>query len=188
MDIHQEIIRTSLRRVIEDTSFVIVLGCLSFCVGLTINALRPSGLPLVYLSKEVRLQKIVDDLKQNVEEARGNLPDIAQSLSFDQFRARVLEKRWLILDARPEAFYRLGHVPGALSLPREDFKKGYLKIQNQKATAFADNTIVYCSDNACDDSLRVRSALVQLGWRHVFVFRGGWDEWSRAGMPSEAVK
>jgi transposase len=40
----------------------------------------------------------------------------------------VQEKRGLVLDARVEVYHRLGHVPGALSLPIQFFELGYAKL------------------------------------------------------------
>jgi len=45
--------------------------------------------------------------------------DHPQIIGWQAFRALTDSKKGVILDARPEKIYRLGHVPGALSFARE---------------------------------------------------------------------
>jgi rhodanese-related sulfurtransferase len=37
--------------------------------------------------------------------------------------------------------------------------------------------IVYCDGGACDLSHHVAKTLIEFGFKRVFVYRGGWDEW-----------
>lgn len=108
-----------------------------------------------------------------------------QEISFDSFHAFVKEKRGLVLDARPENFYRFGHVPGALSLPRDEFEKGYTQLTKKLEANKRQPMIIYCSDESCEDSELVYKALTNLGYTQVSIFRGGWDAWTKAGLPEE---
>jgi rhodanese-related sulfurtransferase len=110
---------------------------------------------------------------------------LSANLDLEQFHEYVEANRGLILDARPELFHRLGHVPGAISLPRESFSATYEKIKGKLEHNKGQPIVVYCSELTCEDSVMVQSALVQLGFTHVSVFRGGWDEWTQAGFPTE---
>ncbi len=106
-------------------------------------------------------------------------------VSLGYFRAFVNAKRGLVLDARPGIFHRDGHVPGAVSLPRDDFESSYARVKVLLEANRGQSMVVYCSDDACDDSKWVCQALTSLGYTRVNVFRGGWDAWTHAGLPTE---
>ena len=45
--------------------------------------------------------------------------------------------------------------------------------------------VVYCGDPGCGDSEQLAYDLKDLGFTKLYVFKGGWLEWSRAAYPSE---
>jgi rhodanese-related sulfurtransferase len=62
-------------------------------------------------------------------------------------------------------------VPGALSLPRDDFEAAYARISEALPK---DRTVVaYCASETCVDAGLVRAALVKLGHARVVIFHGG---------------
>jgi rhodanese-related sulfurtransferase len=91
----------------------------------------------------------------------------------------------LILDARPEIFYRFGHIPSALSLPRDDFENGYRALGAVLQRDRQQVLVVYCAGNDCQDSQMVGEALQRLGYPHVRLFRGGWSDWESENLPVE---
>jgi 3-mercaptopyruvate sulfurtransferase SseA len=163
-----------------------ILAAVSFCLGLLHNPFSDKPLPLVYESKAERLQRSVSKLANTEPSKMVAAQDFPlHEISLDDFRAFVKEKRGLVLDARPDIFYRLSHVPGALSLPRDDFEKGYTLLKAQLEANMSQPMIIYCSDESCEDSELVYQALTNLGCTQISVFRGGWDAWTKAGYPDE---
>jgi rhodanese-related sulfurtransferase len=165
------------------------------CIGLLANQFRDHQLPLVYVSKADRLEDAVKQIQAVPESARAALaetepPEAAapQIISLDDFRQYVDKKEGLILDARPEIFHRLGHVPGALSFPREDFDAAYAKMRSRLESDKGQVLLVYCAGADCEDSQMVADGLAKLGYRRVFVFKGGWDEWEGAHLPEEKTE
>lgn len=167
-----------------DLFVVWLLLSLSLSVGIFANQFRNHPLPLVYQSKDQRLRADVSKLLPAQPFNSLSRP-LSANLDLEQFHEYVEANRGLILDARPELFHRLGHVPGAISLPRESFSATYEKIKGKLEHNKGQPIVVYCSELTCEDSVMVQSALVQLGFTHVSVFRGGWDEWTQAGFPTE---
>ncbi len=161
-----------------------MMATIAICVGLLVNQFRDKPLSLVYQSKQVRLDQAVSRVAA-LEDSRPSSPSVSQELSLDEFRIFVEKKRGLILDARPELFHRLGHVPGALSLPREDFEAGYARLKSRLEADKNQPMVVYCSSNSCEDSELLQKALGGLGFTQVVVWRGGWAEWTQAGLPEE---
>ena len=45
--------------------------------------------------------------------------------------------------------------------------------------------MVYCGDPGCGDSEDLAYDLQDSGFNKLYVFKGGWLEWSAAGYPSE---
>ena len=139
----------------------------SLAAGLAVNATRSHRLPLLYREKPAVVE--------------------ATDLDLAGFEALVAEKGGIVLDARPELFHRVGHVPGALSLPREDFDSAFARLQ-PRLEPFRSRTIaIYCADESCDDSRQVQSRLMDMGFKRVAVFPGGWEAWTAAGLPKEGV-
>jgi rhodanese-related sulfurtransferase len=156
----------------------------SFLIGLFINEIRPSPLSFIYQTKADRVYSSTEKL--NSLSSISELPlGSEKRLSLVEFRVLVTQHLGTVLDARPSFFYRSAHVPGALSLPRDDFQESYTKLasylENDKSAAIA----VYCTGGGCEDSSIVQQALLKMGYNNVSVFLGGWDEWIATGLPQE---
>jgi rhodanese-related sulfurtransferase len=181
----------------RDLAAFLVLATISLAGGLLINQFRDKPLPLLYASKKERIESAV---AKTAATERSGLPAIDEAteipsagavgaapktLRLVEFRDFVGKRSGVVLDARPEIFHRLGHIPGAVSLPREDFEQSYAKLRSVLERDKSQPIVVYCSGSSCEDSKMVAEGLVKLGYTHVFVFKGGWDEWNQAGLPQE---
>lgn len=91
------------------------------------------------------------------------------------------------LDARAEDFYLLGHIRGALSLPVSDFEAAFAGVK-ESLPAKEEELVCYCSGFGCEESVELAGKLISLGYSRVFVYLGGWPEWSEAGLPSEGLE
>lgn len=99
-----------------------------------------------------------------------------------------------LIDDLPEAWYTGedtahpgGHIPGALNLPAELFADGEGNPVDQ-GTALTSlvpdkeaTLVIYCGNPACGKSLMGVKAAVKLGYRHVYRYQGGWQEWQDEG-------
>ena len=89
----------------------------------------------------------------------------------------------LILDARAEGFFAQGRVPRARNIPaagpEETLPADLLGTARDKVL------VVYCEGGACQSSLALAKLLHDEGFRDVRVFSGGWEEWTKAGLPEE---
>jgi rhodanese-related sulfurtransferase len=156
---------------------------LTACIlgGVIVNELRPLPLPLVYSPPQVRLRDAVGRL----EGASGFPIPTKGEVSLDEMKRISATRGAVILDARPEIFYRLGHIPSALSLPRDDFEKTYHALEPLLQSYRDTVMIVYCAGQECEDSQMVGDALASLGYPHVRLFRGGWSDWEGGDLPEE---
>lgn len=166
---------------------IVFIGLASLCLGLLINQYRAQPLPLKYQTKEERLASVVAKISAQNQSPISTIT-LPKELTLEQFQVFVEKKQGIVLDARPEIFHRLGRVPGALSLPREDFENGYAILKNKLEQDKNQPIAVYCSSSSCEDSHLVEKALVKLGYTNIAVFSGGWAQWTEAGLVEEKTQ
>lgn len=171
-----------------------LIGCwliatTAVCAGLVINQFRDSPISLIYKTKSERLADAVANItaaeSQQSTSSAIETVSLPPTLSLEEFSKVVEAKQALILDARPELFHRLGHVPGALALPRDDFENYYQKHRALLEANKNQSLVIYCSGGDCEDSALVEAALQKLGYTQISIFEGGWSEWTKAGLPEE---
>lgn len=160
---------------------VLLLILASLVIGLLINAFRSPPLHPIYFSPEQRLKAVVAKLKTDSFVTSGN----AKYVPLAFVKERWEKRQALILDARPSVFYQMGHLPGAWSLSREAFEADYLKLHSKLESYRSKSIIVYCTDPNCHDSEWVAQALLELGYKDVSFFSGGYAEWKQAELPIE---
>lgn len=187
--------RQQLQHLGSDLFVLWAIATTSLCVGLLVNQFRERPLPLVYTPKEGRVLAAAENLaKSKVGEGAEQGVNIVkttvlpETLSLEEFQRIVDNREALVLDARPEIFHRLGHVPGALSLPREDFEAGFERLRGVLEAEKARALVIYCSGSSCEDSELVRKGLLRLGFTQVSIFVGGWAKWKAAGLPEEVLQ
>lgn len=84
-------------------------------------------------------------------------------------------KAFLWIDARPEAEYLKGHVPGALRLMEDEWDT--LVPAVLQAWPTGQTAVVYCSSRQCENSTAVAARLREFGLAPVHVLKGGWESW-----------
>ena len=166
----------------RDLAGLALLAAGSLGIGLIGNGLRAQPLALRYQPPEARLAETV--ARTPADRPPASHGDW-QTISLDEFQAMVAARTGVSLDARPRAFYAAGHVPGALSLPRDDFERTFPSVRAALETNPGQPIVVYCAEADCRDSELVADALSRLGFQRLRVYKEGWEEWQRAGLPQE---
>lgn len=92
----------------------------------------------------------------------------------------LLDKGALFLDARPRDFWRMSRIPGALSLPEDDFDRSFGELEPRIRKASA--VVVYCSGFGCDASHIVARKLRERGIA-AGILDEGLPAWEEAGLP-----
>ena len=98
---------------------------------------------------------------------------------------RLLQGLVVFIDARDEAHYREGHVPGAYEF--DPYRaEAYLAAVLPVCQA-AEEIVVYCNGGDCEDSQFAALALRDAGIANqkLFVYTGGIAEWAANGLPVE---
>ena len=167
--------------ILKDAFGVWILLTACLFGGVILNEIRPNPLPLVYAPPETRIRQAVERMDYFPKSPISLEGDV----SLEEMRQISSTHAALILDARPEIFYRLGHIPSALSLSRDNFEKQYHAVEFILQAHRDKVLVLYCAGSDCRDSQMVGDALIRLGYLHVRLFRGGWSDWESSNLPEE---
>jgi rhodanese-related sulfurtransferase len=104
-----------------------------------------------------------------------------EQVSAEELAERLAAGQAVVLDVRPPAEYRAGHIPGAISAPVETLPSQVSRLPRRR------EVIAYCRGPYCvyaDDAVRL------LHGRGVRARRldVGFPEWRRAGLPVEIAE
>jgi ArsR family transcriptional regulator len=102
--------------------------------------------------------------------------DSLEAVTREDLLARL--KSVTILDVRPEAEFRLGHVPGALNIPIQELKRQIGKLPK------AREIVAYCRGPYCIMSFEAVALLRAKGYR-IKRLEDGFPEWKAAGLSVE---
>ncbi len=147
---------------------VIIILLFSVGLGLAVNTLRLTPLPLIG------------------DWSHGAFSAKVEPVPLEDAVVKFLSDEALFLDARSEADYRLGHIQGALNLPVHAGNFGKRLQEFSLAVAHEKELIVYCDGIDCSLGPELGSILKGLGYRNVKILVNGWTQWIMAGMPFEA--
>jgi len=90
----------------------------------------------------------------------------------------------VFIDARNEERFAEGHIPGALRCNPYQVERDIDPIiERVKA---AEKIVVYCGGGKCEDSIFMCRELAELDipYDSIFLYEGGWKEWSAKGGPT----
>lgn len=73
--------------------------------------------------------------------------------------------------------YEAEHIPGSVGVADKEGAESFLDPE--------DEIVTYCSDRACSASRMAAHLLEKAGYKHVWHFEGGLEEWTAAGYPVE---
>jgi rhodanese-related sulfurtransferase len=95
------------------------------------------------------------------------------------FAKALFDKKYTFIDARDEADYKESTIKGAINIPYHQLDENKAKLEKLPK----DKVYVCFCSSACDVSIDLAYAMAHMGFIHVYIFHGGWDEWKNAGYP-----
>lgn len=123
-------------------------------------------------------EAVRDDLNRVARSYLGDLTSIRVVGRFELLE-RLATEKITVLDVRPLAEYRAGHVPGALSAPLEGIAAAAGGISPDAPV------VVYCRGPYCVFAPTAVRSLVSLGFDAARL-EDGFPEWRRSGLPVAA--
>jgi rhodanese-related sulfurtransferase len=157
-------------------------------IGIAVNTVHGNSVKLIpKMTSPPPVPVPTDQMPRAGTEAIGS-PEItaeeyaAGEVSKERLREIMSSPLTVILDARGHGEYEEGHLPGAVSLPYDEFMNHYAEVIDKVPM---DSPIVcYCRSVTCDLSDQLARELRLMGYEKVVLYRGGWDEWTEAGYPT----
>jgi rhodanese-related sulfurtransferase len=140
--------------------------------------------------EETTTDKKVIDKKENITVADAQektAEEKKEIVSFTEPQAITLEQAYKLfnlkvkfIDARDQADYVLGHITNSINIPFDDFDN-----HKQKLNQLSEEKpiVIYCAGTDCDLSILLGNLLFEQGYKQVYVFFGGWNEWLEANYP-----
>jgi len=144
-------------------------------------------------------EELKDTIKQEETEQINNENEIINNDEdqeheeeiFNEPKAINLEQAFALfnngakfLDARDDFDYNEGHISNAINIPFYAFEENGNKLSNINKD---DAIVTYCSGTDCDLSVLLGNKLVEMGYKKVFVFFGGWLDWVEANYPTNTI-
>lgn len=136
--------------------------------------------------KQDSIKKVNDSLKIAKERTQDSIKNAQKEQEIVKpvdirldFAKALFDKKYQFIDARDEADYNAGTIKGAINIPYhklDELKPKLEKMDKNKVY------VCFCS-SACDVSIDLAYAMAHMGFTHVYIFHGGWDEWKNAGYP-----
>ena len=148
---------------------IIVIAITSTVLSLTLNAVRPDGIPL--LAKELA---VAEEIEYDTAEPRLFAITLDQALE-------LYQKGTVFVDAREPEYYQEGHIKGAWNIPF--FLELVFKLDSLQGKDAP--MVIYCSGDECGSSEDLAYELQAEGFSNLLVFKGGWTAWNTSGHPTE---
>ena len=158
-----------IRTPLGQGAILLIISCI---IGFGSNVVRSTSIP--WITEELAAVDSIDTLSDD---------PVLAAISIEQAKS-FYDGGILFIDARDEAYFNQGHIKGAI-------KNAFLMelIFNIEAVqSKATPIVVYCGDPGCGDSEDLAYDLKESGFTKLYVFKGGWLEWSSKGYPSEVVE
>ena len=148
---------------------IIVIAITSTVLSLTLNAVRPDGIPL--LAKELA---VAEEIEYDTAEPRLFAITLDQALE-------LYQKGTVFVDAREPEYYQEGHIKGAWNIPF--FLELVFKLDSLQGKDAP--MVIYCSVDECGSSEDLAYELQAEGFSNLLVFKGGWTAGNTSGHPIE---
>ena len=139
--------------------------------SISLNVFRSD--PLSLIAQDLVMVESVEELSNDVNQG---IKEISLEIAKDLF-----DKNILFIDARAEEYFIEGHIPGALC--NDDFDL----LMDDIDSRLTDNNyfIVYCSDDDCGSSEELARRLFDQGYLKIYLFKGGWKQWTENNFPTK---
>lgn len=137
--------------------------------------------PVPPLNPKAAVTDAADDTEKTSASAETTKPGMLTSMRIGDLYQLTQSNAALIYDVRPKLIYALGHIPQAISWPKNNYKKDLDKHEPNISAASKSNkpVVIYCTDLACPDAKIVAKALSERG-HNISILQGGYEAWKAA--------
>ena len=165
--------KSVIAKIWKDLLLIGVLGVFSISVSLLLRPDCERSSPPRFTANNT--------VNENTDGEQGN-----PILSLNQLREHLAgESVPILIDTRKASTFRRGRIPGAISIPGNDFSNIYDLLQEQLEPHKSELVVVYCDSAWCGTAANVQSHLVARGFENVGIFLDGIRKWREEELPEE---
>jgi len=149
----------------------------------TLDITRKENLIKEVNSSLDQIEKKTDEEKLKKKTQKKEVTELSEPAAIHLNQAyKFYQQNVLFIDAREPADYQYAHIKNAINIPFDHFDE-YKHLLNN---IDKDRTIItYCAGTDCDLSILLSNILFEMGYKKVYIFFGGWNEWLEANYPIE---
>ncbi len=188
---------------------ILIIILVSIILSLVYNHFHPNGLNLIRLEKNLNwaddslaiisdsslavdsvqsqknksIDSVVIDVKTEITEAIESYKE-PKAIKLD-FAYKLFKQKVQFIDSRSPEEFAEGHIKGAINIPFYG-SENYLNVINRLNKN--EMIVTYCSSAECDISTLSGDELFKMGFKKVYVFVGGYDEWTKYNYPTSIKK
>ena len=169
---------------------------ISVVIALIYNHFNPNGLKLIrevrildwesdslssfsnkdsLVSATTRIDSIITDNKIGIIESFKEPKAIKIDFAYKLFKQGIQ-----FIDSRSPEEFSEGHIKGAINIPfygSENYSDVIAEFNKSEII------VIYCRSKECDESTLAGNELFEMGFKRVYVFIGGYDEWTKNNFP-----
>lgn len=132
-----------------------------------------SAKPAIDTAKLIAQAKV---LKKNEDEVIDN--SAYKNVDIKFVKKHLNDSRVIIIDARSSSDYQKGHIGKAINIyPMDEDMNAYMNAV--MALPIDKVYIIYCTGGNCDLSHHLYDSMKSLGFEKLYIFPGGWEEWTK---------
>ena len=152
---------------------------------------RKEGLYVHYRVADDVVLQLLESLRRTAESRLAEVDRLVQSffgdrkdmdaIGFDELKSRMKSGAVVLVDVRPAKEYEAGHIPGAISIPHDEFEGRLRELpKDQEVVAYCRGPYCVFADQAV--------AILKGKRRKARRLEGGLPEWRTAGLAVEQSK
>lgn len=165
---------------------ILILLLVGILIGVVNNSFSSNKIP--WIQQYVSLDALGDTVEMPVAVDPSfdkPLTFIGTRKAYELFNTDTV----IFVDARTAEDYAQGHIAGSINVDFEADEDVYnQQIDSLMQIAGPEHPILaYCSGTDCDASLMLaRNLYYDIGYKNIYVYFGGWEQWTASGLPTES--
>lgn len=164
----------TIKKFLVQAAVILAISCV---IGFTFNGFSKSPLPVFSKYDPLDAADAGDINPDDIKDFYVN------EIDAETLRYLMESEEILLFDARTKEEFNQGRLPKAVNFPVYEFEQVYPEVESLFAEG--KTIVTYCSSVTCTDSPLLAKKLFAKGHEDIFVFRGGFEEWSGLNYPVE---
>ncbi|HYF02678.1 MAG TPA: rhodanese-like domain-containing protein [Patescibacteria group bacterium] len=143
--------------------------------SISLAQFRRDSIQRVRLVKDsiLKIEQAKRDSLKTAQVPTETVSTAPKEIRYDQAKM-LFERKVLFMDARPPHQHAEGNIPNSMNVDVQDFETNIPRIIGLPRE---QPIVVYCGGGTCDLSHELADRLATFGFKKVYIYTGGWEEW-----------